>query len=64
MHGNVSEFDRVIFELRSAHLYPESELYLVTRQMTFIYKGLWCGELVPSSQQRGKLTYSIICNVS
>ena len=35
MHDIVSEFNRVIFELRSAHLYIESELLLVTRQMTF-----------------------------
>ena len=27
MHGTVSEFDKAIFELRSAHLYPESELF-------------------------------------
>ena len=26
MHGNISEFNRVIFELRSAHLYPELEI--------------------------------------
>ena len=38
MHGIVSEFNRVIFELRNAHLYSKSELLLVTRQMTFIYK--------------------------
>ena len=40
MHGTVSEFIRLIFELPSAHLYLESELLLVTRQMTFIYKDL------------------------
>ena len=40
MHGIVSEFNKVIFELRSAHLHPESELLLVTRQMTFIYMDL------------------------
>ena len=39
MHGIVSE-NRVIFELRSAYLYPESEVLLVTRQMTFVYKDL------------------------
>ena len=33
MHGIVSDFNRVIFELWSAHLYPESELLLVTRKM-------------------------------
>ena len=32
MHDIVSEFNIVIFELRSAHLYAESELLLVTRQ--------------------------------
>ena len=37
-HGIVSEFNRVIFELQSAHLYPESEVLLVTCQMTFVYK--------------------------
>ena len=42
----------VIFELRSAaHLYPESEVLLVTRQMAFVYKDLWCGKLVPSFQR-------------
>ena len=60
MHGIVYEFNRVIFELRSAHLYPESELLLATRQMTSIDKDLWCGELVPSSHQRGKLSYTIL----
>ena len=40
MHGIVSEFNRVIFELRSAHLYPDSKVLLVTRQMTFVYKDL------------------------
>ena len=40
IHGIVSELNRVIFELLSAHLYPESELLLVTRQITFIYKDL------------------------
>ena len=40
MHDIVSEFNRVIFELRSADLYPESEVLLVTRQMTFVYKDL------------------------
>ena len=41
MHDIVSEFNRVIFELRSAHLYPESELLLlVTCQMAFINKDL------------------------
>ena len=50
MNGIVSEFNRVIFELRSAHLYPESEVLLVTCQMTFVYKDLWCGKLVPSFQ--------------
>ena len=64
MHGIVSEFNRVMFELRSAHLYPESELLLVTRQMTLIYKDLWCGVLVPRSHQRGKLSYTILCTVS
>ena len=38
MHGIVSKFNRVMIELWSAHLYPESELILVTRQMTLIYK--------------------------
>ena len=60
----VSEFDRVISELRSAHLYPELELLLVACQMTFIYKELWCGELVLSSCQGGKLSYTILCTVS
>ena len=40
MLGIVSEFNRVIFELGSAHLYPESEVLLVARQMTFVYKDL------------------------
>ena len=40
MHGFVSEFNGVIFEWWSAHLYPESELLLATNQMTFIYKDL------------------------
>ena len=35
MHGIVSKFNRVVFEVQRAHLYPESELFLVTRQMTF-----------------------------
>ena len=51
MHGFISEFNRVIFELWSDHLYPESELLLVTRQMAFIYKDLWRGKLVLSSQR-------------
>ena len=43
MHGIVSEFNRVELrkiELRSVHLYPDSEVLLVTRQMTFVYKDL------------------------
>ena len=60
MHDIVSEFNRVIFELRSAHLHPESELVLVTSQMTFIYKDLWCEELVCSSHQRGDLSYTVL----
>ena len=40
MHDIVSEFNRVIFELGSAHLYPDLELLLVTCQITFINKDL------------------------
>ena len=40
IHDIVSEFNRAIFELRSAHLYPKSDVLLVTRQMTFVYKDL------------------------
>ena len=42
----------------------ESELLLVTCQMTFIHRDLWDGKLVPSSGQRSKLSYFILCTFS
>ena len=39
----------------------ESEFLLVIRLMTFIHQDLWYGKLVPSSHQRGKPSYSILC---
>ena len=42
-HSIVSEFNslRVILEIRSAHLYPESGLLLVTRQMALQGPVMW-----------------------
>ena len=42
----------------------ESELLLVTRPLTFIHQDLRNGKLVPSSCQRSKLSYFILCTYS